>query len=175
MSKPTKLAEKNITPEKRPFRVMASAYKRPPAKKSSKKPAPESEKRVAEEGLKIKHGEIEVKESKKPKSVVEEKISEVEYEGVIHQPCIQQFLKLNTLGWAGHVFHNIIMRLTDHLRMSDALWFEVGEDLGRFSNDEFCLIIGMKCVGSTRGGNTGHDTTTRIENDTNFAGSDWEK
>ncbi|GMN73872.1 hypothetical protein TIFTF001_055749, partial [Ficus carica] len=33
---------------------------------------------VAEEGLKRKHGEIEVKESKKPKSAVKEKISEAE-------------------------------------------------------------------------------------------------
>ncbi|GMN21489.1 hypothetical protein TIFTF001_048885 [Ficus carica] len=71
MSKLTKLAEKNITPEKRSLRVMASAYKRPPAEKSSKKPAPESKRSVAEEGLKRKQGEIEVKESKKPKSAVE--------------------------------------------------------------------------------------------------------
>ncbi|GMN63205.1 hypothetical protein TIFTF001_032278 [Ficus carica] len=41
------------------------------------------------------------------------------------------------------------MRLTNHLGMGDALWFEVGEDLGRFSINEFCLITGMKCVGST--------------------------
>ncbi|GMN45963.1 hypothetical protein TIFTF001_015150 [Ficus carica] len=78
MSKPTKLAEKNITPEKRFLRVMASAYKRPLAEKSSKKPAPESERRVAEEGLKRNQEEIEVNESKKPKSAIEEKISEVE-------------------------------------------------------------------------------------------------
>ncbi|GMN48907.1 hypothetical protein TIFTF001_018071 [Ficus carica] len=78
MLKLTKLAEKNITPEKRYLRVMTSAYKRPPAEKSYKKPAPESERKVAEEGLKRKHVEIEVKESKKPKSAVEEKISEVE-------------------------------------------------------------------------------------------------
>ncbi|GMN72081.1 hypothetical protein TIFTF001_052782 [Ficus carica] len=32
------------------------------------------------------------------------------------------------------------MRLTDHSGMSDALWFEVGEDLSRFSINEFCLI-----------------------------------
>ncbi|GMN43312.1 hypothetical protein TIFTF001_012512 [Ficus carica] len=41
------------------------------------------------------------------------------------------------------------MRLTDHSGMGDALWFEVGEDLSRFSVNEFCLITGMKCVGST--------------------------
>ncbi|GMN32161.1 hypothetical protein TIFTF001_003547 [Ficus carica] len=57
---------------------MTSAYKRPPAEKSSKKPAPESERKVTDEGLKRKQEEIEVKESKKPKSVIEEKISEVE-------------------------------------------------------------------------------------------------
>ncbi|GMN73787.1 hypothetical protein TIFTF001_052248, partial [Ficus carica] len=78
MSKTTKLAKKNIIPEKRYFRVMASAYKRPPAEKCSKKPTPENERRVAEKGLKRKQGEIEIKESKKPKSAVEEKISEVE-------------------------------------------------------------------------------------------------
>ncbi|GMN55713.1 hypothetical protein TIFTF001_024828 [Ficus carica] len=40
------------------------------------------------------------------------------------------------------------MRLTDHSSIGDALWFEVGEELGRFSINEFCLITGMKCVGS---------------------------
>ncbi|GMN29006.1 hypothetical protein TIFTF001_049489 [Ficus carica] len=50
------------------------------------------------------------------------------------------------LGWVA--LHNIVMRLTDHSRMGDALWFEVGEDLGRFSINEFCMITGMKCVGS---------------------------
>ncbi|GMN30527.1 hypothetical protein TIFTF001_048024 [Ficus carica] len=49
----------------------------------------------------------------------------------------------------GMLFHNIVMRLTDHSSMGDALWFEVGEDLGRYSINEFCLITGMKCVGST--------------------------
>ena len=78
MSKPTKLAEKNITAEKRYLQIMASAYKWLLAEKSSKKPAPESERMVAEGRLKRKQGEIEVKESKKPKSVVEEKISEAE-------------------------------------------------------------------------------------------------
>ncbi|GMN34243.1 hypothetical protein TIFTF001_046788 [Ficus carica] len=33
--------------------------------------------------------------------------------------------------------------------MGDALWFELGEDLGRFSINEFCQIIGLNCVGST--------------------------
>ncbi|GMN34891.1 hypothetical protein TIFTF001_048395 [Ficus carica] len=126
MSKPTKLAEKNNTSEKRYIRVMTSAYKRSPAEKSSKKSAPGSERRVAEEGLKRKHGKIEVKESKKPENTVEEKISEAE-----------------------EVFHNIVMHLTDHSGMGDALWFEVGEDLSIFSINEFCLITGMKCVGST--------------------------
>ncbi|GMN48204.1 hypothetical protein TIFTF001_017376 [Ficus carica] len=101
MSKPTKLTEKNITHEKRSLRVMVSAYKRPPAEKSSKKLAPKSERRVAEEGLKRKQGEIEDKESKKPKSAVEEKILKAE-----------------------EVFHNIVMRLTDHSGMGVALWFE---------------------------------------------------
>ncbi|GMN49443.1 hypothetical protein TIFTF001_018598 [Ficus carica] len=72
-----------------------------------------------------------------------------QYAAVIDQRCIKQFLRLSTLGWAGQLFHNIVMRLTDHSSMGDALWFEVGEDLGRFSINEFCLITGMKCVGST--------------------------
>ncbi|GMN70644.1 hypothetical protein TIFTF001_039687 [Ficus carica] len=33
--------------------------------------------------------------------------------------------------------------------MGDALWFELCDDLGRFSIHEFCLITGLKCVGST--------------------------
>ncbi|GMN67130.1 hypothetical protein TIFTF001_036194 [Ficus carica] len=37
----------------------------------------------------------------------------------------------------------------DHSRMGDALWFELGEDLDRFSINEFYPITGMKCVGST--------------------------
>ena len=73
----------------------------------------------------------------------------LQYQGVFRQPCIKKFLKLKTLGWAGQVLHNIVMRLTDHSGMSDALWFDVGEDLCRFSINEFCLIIGIKCVGST--------------------------
>ncbi|GMN22493.1 hypothetical protein TIFTF001_047442 [Ficus carica] len=72
-----------------------------------------------------------------------------QYAAVVDQRCIKQFLGLSNLGWAGQLFHNIVMRLTDHSSMGDALWFEVGEDLGRFSINEFCLITGMKCVGST--------------------------
>ncbi|GMN22109.1 hypothetical protein TIFTF001_050180 [Ficus carica] len=41
------------------------------------------------------------------------------------------------------------MRLTDHNEKGDALWFQVAEKLGRFSINEFGLITGMKCVGST--------------------------
>ena len=41
------------------------------------------------------------------------------------------------------------MCLMNHSGMDDVLWFEVGEDLGRFSINKFCLITGMKCVGST--------------------------
>ncbi|GMN48336.1 hypothetical protein TIFTF001_017518 [Ficus carica] len=104
---------------------MTSADKRPPAEKIPKKPAPEKKIRVAEEGLKRKHGEIEVKESNKVKRAVEEnKISEAE-----------------------EVF---VIRLTDHSGMSNALWFETGEDLSRFSINEFCLITGMKCLSNTK-------------------------
>ncbi|GMN69658.1 hypothetical protein TIFTF001_038701 [Ficus carica] len=76
-------------------------------------------------------------------------LSPEQYEAVIQQPCIKQFMRSSNLGWAGQVFHNIVMRLTDHSAMGDALWFEIGDELGRFSITEFCLITGMKCVGST--------------------------
>ncbi|GMN54156.1 hypothetical protein TIFTF001_023305 [Ficus carica] len=69
---------------------------------------------------------MDVNDSKKLISAVEDKISKSE-----------------------EVFHNIVMRLTDHSGMGDALCFELGEDLGRFSINEFCLITGLKCVGST--------------------------
>ncbi|GMN27906.1 hypothetical protein TIFTF001_051620 [Ficus carica] len=58
-------------------------------------------------------------------------------------------LSENILDWAGQVFHNIVMRLTDHSGIGDALWFKLGEDLGKFFINELCLITGMKCVGST--------------------------
>ncbi|GMN67346.1 hypothetical protein TIFTF001_039343 [Ficus carica] len=105
---------------------------------------------VSDAGLKRKQGEMDVKDSKKLINSVEAKISKAEeYEAVKDQPCIQQFMHLETLGWAGQVFHNIVMRLTNHSAMGDTLWFELGEDLGRFSINEFCLITGLNCVGST--------------------------
>ncbi|GMN22454.1 hypothetical protein TIFTF001_040258 [Ficus carica] len=76
-------------------------------------------------------------------------LSPRQYESLKTQPCIQQFMHLDTLGWSGQVFHNIVMRLTTHSAMGDALWFEFGEDLVRFSINEFCLITGLNCVGST--------------------------
>ena len=76
-------------------------------------------------------------------------LSPQQYELLINQQCIQHLLNLNKLGWAGQVFHNILMRLTDHSDHGGALWFEVGDELGRFSIHEFGLITGMKCVGST--------------------------
>ncbi|GMN69282.1 hypothetical protein TIFTF001_038329 [Ficus carica] len=81
---------------------------------------------VSDAGLKRKQGEMDVKDSKKLISALEDKISKSE-----------------------EAFHNIVMRLTDHSGMSDALCFELGEDLGRFSINELCLITGLKCVGST--------------------------
>ncbi|GMN32534.1 hypothetical protein TIFTF001_048183 [Ficus carica] len=76
-------------------------------------------------------------------------LSPRQYESLKTQSCIQQFMHLDTLGWSGQVFHNIVMRLTTHSAMGDALWFELGEDLVRFSINEFCLITGLNCVGST--------------------------
>ncbi|GMN74878.1 hypothetical protein TIFTF001_053254, partial [Ficus carica] len=63
-------------------------------------------------------------------------LSPRQYESLKTQPCIQQFMHLDTLGWSGQVFHNIVMRLTTHSAMGDALWFELGEDLVRFSINE---------------------------------------
>ncbi|GMN21723.1 hypothetical protein TIFTF001_040096 [Ficus carica] len=37
-----------------------------------------------------------------------------QYAAVVDQRCIKQFLGLSNLGWAGQLFHNIVMRLTDH-------------------------------------------------------------
>ncbi|GMN65759.1 hypothetical protein TIFTF001_034838 [Ficus carica] len=152
MSKPTKLAEKNITPEKRSPQLIASVEKRQPAKKNPKKPAPEKKRKALEEGLKRKQGENEVKESRKAKRTLEEKknANAEDYQGVIRQSCIKKFLKLKTLGWAGQVLHNIVMHLADHSGVGDALWFEVGEDLGRFSIKELCLITGMKCLSNAK-------------------------
>ncbi|GMN38296.1 hypothetical protein TIFTF001_007525 [Ficus carica] len=76
-------------------------------------------------------------------------LSPRQYESLKTQPCIQQFMHLDTLGWSGQVFHKIVMRLTTHSAMGDALWFELGEDFVRFSINEFCLIIGLNCVEST--------------------------
>ncbi|GMN53255.1 hypothetical protein TIFTF001_022402 [Ficus carica] len=76
-------------------------------------------------------------------------LSPRQYESVKQQPCIQQFMHLDTLGWAGQIFHNIAMRLMSHRGMGDALCFGLSEAVGSFSINEFCLIIGLNCVGST--------------------------
>ncbi|GMN69304.1 hypothetical protein TIFTF001_038356 [Ficus carica] len=93
---------------------------------ADKKPVPEMETMVSDAGLKIKQGEMGVSDVEELISSLEAKISKVE-----------------------EVFHNIVMRLTTHSAMGDALWFELGEDLVRFSINEFCLITGLNCVGST--------------------------
>ncbi|GMN59508.1 hypothetical protein TIFTF001_028602 [Ficus carica] len=126
MSTPTKMSEKNTSPERRSVRVMAKSSKRSSADESPKNPVPAIERMVSDAGLKRKQGEMDVKDSKKLISALEDKISKSE-----------------------EVFHNIVMRLTDHSGMSDALCFELSEDLGRFSINELCLITGLKCVGST--------------------------
>ncbi|GMN66050.1 hypothetical protein TIFTF001_035117 [Ficus carica] len=122
---------------------MASAEKRPPAEKNPKKPAPKKKRRAPEEGLKRKQGEIEVKESKKAKKTLEEKknANAEEYQRVIWQPCIKKFLKLETFGWAGKVLHNIVMRLTDHSGIGDALWFELSN--AKFDNDDDAIKLGL--------------------------------
>ncbi|GMN46972.1 hypothetical protein TIFTF001_016138 [Ficus carica] len=41
------------------------------------------------------------------------------------------------------LFHNIVMRLTDHSSMGDALWFEVGEDLANLDNDDDAVKLSL--------------------------------
>ena len=64
---------------------------------------------------------------------------------------MKNFLLFDKLGWDGQVVHNIVMRLAEPSNPTDmdSLWFEVGEDIWRFSINEFSLIIGLRCVGST--------------------------
>ncbi|GMN58465.1 hypothetical protein TIFTF001_027553 [Ficus carica] len=86
-------------------------------------------KQMSYKWLKRKHGEMDMhdsNESQKLTCTVEENTYEAE-----------------------EVFHNTLMRLTDHSDNGDTLWSQVGEELGRFSIYEFGLITGMKCVGST--------------------------
>ncbi|GMN60453.1 hypothetical protein TIFTF001_029542 [Ficus carica] len=93
---------------------------------ADKKPVPEMETMVSDAGLKIKQGEMGVNDAEELISSLEAKLLKAE-----------------------EVFHNIVMRLTTHSAMGDAIWFELGEDLVRFSINEFCLITGLNCVGST--------------------------
>ena len=76
-------------------------------------------------------------------------LSPRQYESVKQQPCIKHFVQLDTLGWSGQIFHNIVMRLMSHRAMDDALYFDFGQAVCRFSINEFCLLTGMKCEGST--------------------------
>ncbi|GMN21674.1 hypothetical protein TIFTF001_040085 [Ficus carica] len=76
------------------------------------KPVPEMETMVSDAGLKIKQGEMGVNDAEELISSLEAKISKAE-----------------------EVFHNIVMRLTTHSAMGDALWFELGEDLGCYERN----------------------------------------
>ncbi|GMN67480.1 hypothetical protein TIFTF001_036539 [Ficus carica] len=86
------------TLERRLARVPAKSSKCKPADESAKKTVPEMERMVSDAGLKRKQGGIDVNESKKLISFVEGKISKTE-----------------------DVFHNTVMRLTNHSVMGDAL------------------------------------------------------
>ncbi|GMN67358.1 hypothetical protein TIFTF001_036419 [Ficus carica] len=118
------MSEKNTSLKRRSVRVTAKSSKRSSTDKSPKNPILAIERMVSDAGLKRKQEDMDVKDSKS-----EDKISKSE-----------EIKK---------VFHNIAMHLTAHSGMGDALCFELGEDLGRFSINEFCLITGLKCVGST--------------------------
>ncbi|GMN51465.1 hypothetical protein TIFTF001_020613 [Ficus carica] len=78
MSIPTKMSEKNTTLEKRSVRVTAKSSKRSSADESSKNPVPAIERMVSDIGLKRKQGEMDVNDSKKLISTVEDKISKAE-------------------------------------------------------------------------------------------------
>ncbi|GMN32549.1 hypothetical protein TIFTF001_041751 [Ficus carica] len=151
------MSKKNTRPERRSVRVTAKSSKRSSAGESSKNPVPAIERMVSDSQYVRLVPDSEITRAKINTFVnvtetwnkLRQWLSPRQYEAVKDQPCIQQFMHLGSLGWAGQVFHNIVMRLTDHSGMGDALWFELGEDLGRFSINEFCLITGMKCVGST--------------------------
>ncbi|GMN48445.1 hypothetical protein TIFTF001_017616 [Ficus carica] len=167
MSTPTKMSEKNTSLEKKPVRVKST-------KSSSADKSPKNMKRKHEE-VDVKDSKSEEitksEESQYVRLVPDSEITRAKintfvnimepmknlcqwlsprlYESVKQQPCIQQFMHLDTLGWAGQIFHNIAMRLMSHRGMGDALCFELGEAVGRFSINEFCLITGLNCVGST--------------------------
>ncbi|GMN69699.1 hypothetical protein TIFTF001_038746 [Ficus carica] len=95
------MSEKNTNLERRSVRVTTKSSKRSSADKSPKNSKLAIERMVSDAGLKRKHGEMDVKDSKS-----EDKISKSEE--------------------AGQLFHNISMRLTAHSGMGDALCFELG-------------------------------------------------
>ncbi|GMN52529.1 hypothetical protein TIFTF001_021664 [Ficus carica] len=162
MSTPTKMSEKNTSLEKKPIRVKST-------KSSSADKSPKNMKRKHEE-VDVKDSKSEEitksEESQYVRLVLDSEItrakintfvnitetmkilcqwlSPLQYESVKQQPCIQQFMHLDTLGWAGQIFHNIMMRLMSHRGMGDAPCFELGEAVGRFSINDALM-----------GGNTG--------------------
>ncbi|GMN69119.1 hypothetical protein TIFTF001_038170 [Ficus carica] len=155
MSTPRKMSEKNSSPEISPKRTQGEIEVN-----DTKKFMSSPEMNIADPGMDQYNRRVPDTEITRAKINTFVNIKDIctklsrwltpqQYAAVVDQRCIKQFLRLSTLGWAGQLFHNIVMRLTDHSSMGDALWFEVGEDLGRFSINEFCLITGMKCVGST--------------------------
>ncbi|GMN45109.1 hypothetical protein TIFTF001_014305 [Ficus carica] len=107
-------------------RVAHPSYKHEPlAEESSKIPVPAIERIVFDAGLKRKQGEIEVKDSKKLITAVKEKISKAE-----------------------EVFHNIVMRLTDHSEMGDALGvsrenLELQMSNANFDNDDDAVKLSL--------------------------------
>ncbi|GMN59626.1 hypothetical protein TIFTF001_028718 [Ficus carica] len=165
MSTSTKMSEKNTSLEKKPVRVKST-------KSSLADKSPKNIKRKREE-VDVKDSKSEEitksEESQYVRFVPDSEITRAkintfvnvmetmknlcqwlsprQYESVKQHPCIQQFMHLDTLGWAGQIFHNIAMRLMSHRGMGDALCFELGEAVGRFSINEFCLITGLNCVG----------------------------
>ncbi|GMN54087.1 hypothetical protein TIFTF001_023229 [Ficus carica] len=108
------------TLERRSARVPAKSSKCKRADERAKKTIPNVERMISDAVLKQKQGGIDVNDSKKLINSVEGKISTAE-----------------------EVFHNTVMHLTNNSAMGDALWFQLGEDLGRFSINEFCLITGL--------------------------------
>lgn len=79
------------------------------------------------------------------------------------QHAIVNFLKLQKLGWAGQVVHNIIMRLAGvDGRTKDSLFFAIGDDIWQFSIAEYALIAGMWFLSPISGDNASATDSSTI-------------
>ncbi|GMN48191.1 hypothetical protein TIFTF001_017372 [Ficus carica] len=130
MSTPRKMSEKNSSPEISPKSTQGEIEVN-----DTKKFMSSPEMNIADPGMDQYNRRVPDTEITRAKINTFVNIKEIctklsrwltpqQYAAVIDQRCIKQFLRLSTLGWAGQLFHNIVMRLTDHSSMGDVLWFE---------------------------------------------------